>query len=318
MWTPGVTPSLRFLGTPSDFAVAINNAGQVTGQFQISPGEWRAAIYANGALDYLGTPGGIDSMGSIGRAINANGNVAGALAIGPGQSHAFVYENGQMRGLGAFSGGRSDAYGLNDAGTVVGTSLVTGVGGQPNTWRAFAYSGGALTELDLGGTYSIAWDINNAGQIVGEWGPSIDGGSHAFVFKDGAVTDLGSLGGNVTYALSINQRGDVVGHGLTGPGDTLHGFIYADGEMVDVNSLLVEPHGWHITRTSAINEARQIAGLACRVNNPFQCMPALLSPVPEPPATILWSGGLLLLMLSMVRQYRSLHRRTDAAVAVPR
>lgn len=246
-------------------------------------------------------------MSSTGRAINASGQVAGALAIGLGHDHAFLYANGQMSDLGAFSGGHSDAYGINDAGAVVGTSLVAGVGGAPNTWRAFEYGGGTLNELDTGGAYSIAWDINNAGQVVGEWGPAREGGSHAFVYKDGVLEDLGDLGGANTYALSINEGGDIVGYGATGAGDTLHGFIYVDGKLIDLNTLLVEPNGWQITRTSAINEGRQIAGLACRIDDEFQCLPALLSPVPEPTALALWIAGLLLLAPGALARGRTGH-----------
>lgn len=291
VWTPGATLPLRFMGAPSDYASDINNAGEVTGAHQFSPGQWHAAIFSGGAILDLGAPGGTSS---IGRAINAGGQVAGALAIGPGHDHAFLYANGQMRDLGAFSGGNSDAYGINDAGTVVGTSLVLGVGGEPNTWRAFAYSGGVLQELGIGGRYSIAWDINDAGQVVGEWIPSSAGGSNAFVYRDGARVDLGDLGGDATYALSINDRGDIVGYGTTGRGDTLHGFIYVDGELVDLNTLLVAPDGWEVARTSAINDARQIAALACRTDA-YRCVPALLSPIPEPAAFVLCSAGLLLL-----------------------
>lgn len=292
VWTPNAKQSLRFLGVPYDASIDINDAGQVTGHHQFIPNQWRAAIFSNGAIQDLGAPGGV---GSTGQAINASGQVAGGLAIEIGHDHAFLYANGQMRDLGAFSGDRSDAYGINDAGEVVGTALVTGVGGAPNTWRAFEYSGGALTALGIGGAYSIAWDINNAGQVVGEWGPSSEGGSHAFVFKDGVLTDLGDLGGGISYALSINDRGDIVGNGTTGRGDTVHGFIYADGKLVDLNTLLVAPDGWEIRGASAVNEGRQIAALACRIDNAYQCMPALLSPVPEPAAFALWSGGLVLL-----------------------
>jgi probable HAF family extracellular repeat protein len=297
VWTPGATPPLRFLGTPPDFSSDINNASQVTGQHQFETGQWRAAIFSNGAIQDLGAPG---NSPSVGRAINASGQVAGALGIGLGQSHAFLYANGQMRDLGAFSGAHSDAFGINDDGHVVGTSLVAGVGGEPSTWRAFEYSGGALNELRIGGAFSIAWDINNAGQVVGEWVPSNEGGSHAFVYTDGMLQDLGDLGGEITYALSINDHGDIVGYGATGLGDTLHGFIYVGGKMLDLNTLLVAPDGWEITRTSAINERRQIASLACRIDNAFQCMPALLSPVPEPAASVLWSVGLLLLASRLV------------------
>lgn len=292
VWTLGATPPLRFLGAPPDFSADINNAGQVTGQHQFAPGQWRAAIFSNGAIQDLGAQGGNPS---VGRVINTSGQVAGSLGISLGQSHAILYANGQMTDLGAFSGDHSDAYGINDAGQVVGTSLVAGVGGEPNTWRAFEYSGGTLNELGISGASSIAWDINNAGQVVGQWVPPGEGSSHAFVYKDGILQDLGNLGGDSTYALSINDRGDIVGYGATGRGDTLHGFIYVDGKLVDLNTVLVAPNGWQIARTSAINEGGQIASLACRIDNAFECMPALLSPIPEPATSVLWSGGLLLL-----------------------
>jgi len=291
VWTPDATKHFRFLGMPGDSASAINNAGQVAGEHQFAPGQWRAAIFDNGRIQDLGGP---DGFSSIGRAINAGGQVAGALGNDPLKPHAFLYANGQMADLGAFSGDRSDAFGINDTGQVVGTSLVLGVGGAPNTWRAFEYSDGTMNQLDLGNAFSIARDINNAGQVVGELAPSDEDGVHAFLYQDGRLHDLGNLGGNTTSALSINERGDIVGYGTTGPGDTVHGFIYVDGKIVDVNTLLVAPDHWQITRASAINEEGQIVSLACRTDSQYDCMHALLSPVPEPAPPVLWSGGLLL------------------------
>lgn len=290
VWTPGATPSLQFLGTPPDFSADINNAGQVTGQHQFAPDVWRAAVFSNGTIHDLGAPGP-----SVGRAINESGQVAGVFSISLGHTRAFLYSNGQITDLGAFSGGHSDAYGINDAGDVVGASLVAGVGGAPNTWRAFAYSDGRLNDLGIDSEMSIAWDINNNGQVVGQWVPPGEGTSHAFAYLDGMLRDLGNLGGDSTYALSINDRGDIVGYGHTGRGDTLHGFIYIDGKLLDLNDLLVAPGGWQITRTTAINEAGQIASLACRIDDEDACMPALLSPIPEPAPLVLWSGGALLL-----------------------
>jgi probable HAF family extracellular repeat protein len=302
VWTPGATKPFRFLGSPGDFASDINNAGQVAGEHQFAPGQWRAAIFHNGQIQDLGGPDGIPS---IGRTINASGQVAGSLGSDPLKSHAFLYANGQMTDLGAFSGERSDAFGINDAGQVVGASLVLGAGGAPNAWRAFEYSEGAMHELDLGGGASIARDINNAGQVVGELAPSGEDGVHAFLYQEGRWQELGNLGGGDTYALSINERGDIVGYGATGRGDTLHGFIYIDGKLVDVNTLLVASDGWEITRASAINEGGQIASQACRIDSQHDCRYALLSPVPEPAAPALWSGGLLLLASRWALRRRS-------------
>jgi probable HAF family extracellular repeat protein len=202
-----------------------------------------------------------------------------------------------MTDLGTFNAGSSEAYAINDTGQVVGGSRVIDPGGATNSPHAYEYSKGVMHDLELGGLNSIAWDINNAGQIVGDWVPSSEDGVHAFLYQDGRVQDLGNFGGHNMSARSINDRGDVVGAGTTGPGDTVHGFIYIDGQLVDLNTLLVEPDGWQVTQASAINLERQIVSLACRTDNQYDCTWALLSPVPEPATPLLWSGGLLLLTL---------------------
>src|SRR5262249_11913584 len=58
-----------------------------------------------------------------------------------------------------------------------------------------------------GGTYSIAYDINNRGQAVGRSSISCDCAAHPFFWSGGTLLDLG-VGG---FALGINDRGQVVG-----------------------------------------------------------------------------------------------------------
>ena len=54
-----------------------------------------------------------------------------------------------------------------------------------------------MTDLGtLGGTYSWAFDINDRGQVVGYSGTAA-GDQHAFLYGDGAMTDLGTLGGAI-------------------------------------------------------------------------------------------------------------------------
>jgi probable HAF family extracellular repeat protein len=69
-----------------------------------------------------------------------------------------------------------------------------------------------LTDLGtLGGDYSSANKINNNGQITG-LASMDDGSSHAFLYNDGQMTDLGILPG-FTYSegVDINAQGQVVG-----------------------------------------------------------------------------------------------------------
>jgi probable HAF family extracellular repeat protein len=48
---------------------------------------------------------------------------------------------------------------------------------------------------------------------------------HAFLWENGAMTDLGTLGGNYSVAVVINERGQVVGYSLTASGEE-HAFLW--------------------------------------------------------------------------------------------
>jgi probable HAF family extracellular repeat protein len=87
-----------------------------------------------------------------------------------------------------------------------------------------------------GGCCSFAEAVNERGDVVGtsDVGDTI---SHAFLWRDGEMTDLGTLGGLSSVGQDINERGDVVGY--SNPPDTfdLHAFLWRDGEMTDLGTL---------------------------------------------------------------------------------
>jgi probable HAF family extracellular repeat protein len=160
----------------NDFAAAnsINEAGEITGFLWLSSTEQTVAfVYSNGRVRQLPKPDiGTADMSSRGVKINNRGDVAGTLGVGrSGQNRPFLYRRGVAIDLGTLSGGFADASSLNDAGQVVGSSLVRFASGDRH--HAFIHTGGRMYDLNhltagrRGFELEEASDINNAGQIVG-------------------------------------------------------------------------------------------------------------------------------------------------------
>ena len=78
----------------------------------------------------------------------------------------------------------------------------------------------------LGGTYSSAYGINDAGQVAGASDTAGGAYGHAFITGPNGMgmRDLGTLGGTYSYAYGINDAGQVVG-GSTTAGGAYHAFI---------------------------------------------------------------------------------------------
>jgi MYXO-CTERM domain-containing protein len=130
----------------------------------------------------------------------------------------------------------------NAAGQEIGVSLngLTSTGwSQEAGW---IYSGGQITILPY--TQSSPTAINASGEVAGFY---IDGGTqtHAILYSNGHITELGSLGGATSGAESLNNQGQVVGWAtLAGaPGSPTYtqpeaAFLYENGRMYNLNSLL--------------------------------------------------------------------------------
>jgi probable HAF family extracellular repeat protein len=265
----GAMADLGFIGGGSfSTGFSINNSGQVAGYSSTTGGN-RAFRYtgtpgAGGVMANLGTLGGTVSEGY---GINTAGQVAGyATTTGDAAGRAFRYTGtpgagGAMADLGSLGGTTSWARGINDAGDVVGWSYFTLVQPYIYTPHAFRYSGtpgagGAMVDLGtLGGISSQAFDINDAGFIVGiaERSPAAGGGSWPALWRPGNTTiDLDAwldatnptLGAFWTLdgASDINNSGLITGTGTynDGPGGL------SDGQrpfILNVSGLVPEPSG---------------------------------------------------------------------------
>jgi probable HAF family extracellular repeat protein len=171
---------------------------------------------------------------SVGTAIDRTGQVAGWSGDSISDRDAFLWDGQKMIDLGALgplSGKASTATGINDSGQLVGSW-----GSDPS--HAWQYANGTVTELPEPGFATAAGSlgctaaaINNNGQIVGSCYAS--GLSHAVLWHNGTVADLGTLGGEAAAATAVNNLGQVVGWAQTSAGVT-DGFLWSNGTMTDL------------------------------------------------------------------------------------
>ena len=81
--------------------------------------------------------------------------------------------------------------------------------------------------------------INDSGQVVGD--TLIGEASHAFLYQNGLMQDLGTLpGGTGSDATAINNNGQIVGWSGVGGGG-FHAFLYQNGLMQDLGTSQYDP-----------------------------------------------------------------------------
>ena len=155
--------------------------------------------------------------------------------------------------------------GINDRGMVVGGWLgpdatVDPVTGETGPVHGFVWERGRYTTFDLpGATVTAPYEINNRGQIVGNY-VDAEGTQHGFVLRDGTVTTIDhpaaaqapDLTG--TRVVGIDDRGRLVGSYGDNAG-LIHAWRWEDGEFTDL-----EPPGGLQAEASEIDERGRIIG----------------------------------------------------------
>lgn len=222
---------LRYTVTvlPFDFVPTdINNAGQISGFAQVSPEVTHAVLLSGGTLRDLGTLGGTNSFAN---ALNEAGDVSGTSETSDGLLHAFLFTNGRMFDIAPPTSPFAIGEGINADRIVVGQFQ-----NKDNMLHAVRYSYRKVKDLGtLGGGLSAAFDINDAGVIVGESSISNEPGfsTFAFVYRNGVMTSIGALADDaLSSARQINNCGQIAGYSSVEGG--FHVFLYDKGVMRDL------------------------------------------------------------------------------------
>jgi probable HAF family extracellular repeat protein len=151
--------------------------------------------------------------------------------------------------------GRSSANGVNTAGTSSAPGRATGL--------AYLHRDGQL--ISLGSIYtaygagSFGSDLNDAGAVVGYTHVNATGPPHAFVYRNGVMTDLGTGfgAGSGSFAAGISNAGHIVGRRHATQLGAYRATLWRDGQIINLPGL--SQRG---SEATAVNDSGQVVGLA--------------------------------------------------------
>jgi probable HAF family extracellular repeat protein len=283
-WKDGKVENLGTFGGNDAGANAINDRGQIAGfsldnisdpysifdlffqALHTGTTQTHAFVWQEGRMRDLKTLGGPDAWADF---INRRGQVAGFSftnsvpnqTTGIPSTDPFLWDSGAMIDLGTLGGTLGFPVALNNRGQVIGQSNLAG----DNIYDPFLWDGGKLFDLytyGTGGNFLNAFAINDAGEIAGN-ALFVGGKVDAAVWRNGVVTELGTLLGDQTSAaFALNSRGQIVGGSCASVrcDSLIRAVLWEDGQIFDLNTLIPPQSGFLLVETDAIDDDGEIAG----------------------------------------------------------
>ncbi len=220
-------------------------------------------IWRNGQRTHLSPPPNYGSSHYVlGSDININSHVTGAFGTAFWNEQAFLWIGGvtSILPLSAITSGGGR---INDSDWIIG-SLDDGQS------RDFIYRDGnviSLLESVPGATSISLADINNKGQVVGNWYNENDSIWGTFLWDNGTVSEVKSSLSDyfISHINALNDSGYVAGNiSKSDPGlVAVKAFIWRDDNM----EIVPTPPGCRDTYAWGINNRRDVVGYFMKVND---------------------------------------------------
>jgi probable HAF family extracellular repeat protein len=192
--------------------------------------------------------------------LNDSGLISMWTRAADGSVHSVLGAPGHLRDLGTLPGdGSGIGRALNNKGEVAGWSVAgANLVDSLAAVHAVVYIDGRPVPLGaLGGRDSQAMAINDRGDVVGAASLK-DRSKHAFLYRAGRLSDLGTLpGGSYSKAFAINDSGLIAGVSET-PDRRTHATLWRMDRLIDLGTL----PGGRRSQATAINRRGSIAGFS--------------------------------------------------------
>jgi probable HAF family extracellular repeat protein len=218
-------------GSVETWANGINARGDIVGLYFTAEARY-GYLLRKGVYTTLPLPEGAVGLGA--RAINARGDIVGGFDGSDGALHGFLLSDGQYTAFDRAGSSATSAFGLNNAGEIVGVSDNGGYLLRDGNFHP-APSGAVR-----GVQYNV-FDIQDNGRVL--VGTAIsDAAITGFISRRHGEIELivhpdASLG--CTGIRGTNERGDLVGFFVTDgcdpPFGNTHGFVLRDGEFTAID-----------------------------------------------------------------------------------